>query len=172
MNSNISIESVARNYVNLMANEESYEKVLDYRTEQTKEFRKMLFLRGKIWSELVQSEGNNRNDLEEKTINQALDLNECFLTGVECALIKYVYVKDLLDPNNNSMELQNRLPLVQDAEWIFLTQRIRASEIIRKNPDILRFMFKQENPFTTVLLPWNNMCFKRSETESSETEKV
>ena len=137
-----------------LASDETEHALLDARTKVQQSQRILLLDSGQIL--LKQAKGEQVDAERRSLMNDALNLVECYLMSLECAVEKCRFLRQLLDPQTDASLVQEAVPYQQMLEELLFVQSKRAEKLLRDQSGVRHLV--QENVFASLLRPFLECC--------------
>lgn len=143
----------AQRLLEALCSEDFKTSVLDARSQVTQCQRSLLLEVGQIQLKVVQ-EGVIDTE-RKKFYNRCMDLVECYLIGLECALSKIQYIRELLDLTSDNEAVQSQMPYQKMLAEMMLMQRMRSRKLLADDSGLHDVV----NPavFDTILEPFQHV---------------
>ena len=119
-----------------LASEETRDRVLDARTLILQCHRDLLLESGQIHVRMAKKE--NVDATPKRFLNQCLNLVECYLIALECALKKIDILRVVLDTSVTieKQEMENHLAYQKMLEDVLYVEMLRAKALIQEDSSV------------------------------------
>ena len=147
----------AQNLIERLATEETRSSLVKARIEVLDCQRKILLESGEVHLRIAK--GEEVDPARKKLLNQCLNLIECYLTSLECALSKVDFLQIVLNPASDTASVQSQIPYQTMLEQLMAVQAINANRLINAEPTLTTLvtptLFDKN---MGILLPFRQMC--------------
>jgi hypothetical protein len=152
-----------------LSSEDNRDKLLDARTEVLKSQRIQLLQAGEV--QLRLAKGEKVDETRRTVLNQALNLIECYLISLECALAKIDFLRQVLNQDTDAEIVQNQIPYQSMLEELLVVQSVHANRLLNKEPSLAAMVTPQVfHKERGILMPFKNMCVMKAVPEKPSSQ--
>ena len=152
-----------------LSSEDSRDKLLDARTEVLKCQRVQLLEAGEV--QLRLAKGEKVDEHRRTLLNQSLNLIECYLISLECALSKVDFLRAILNRDSDTEQIQNQIPYQSMLEELLVVQSVHAHRLLNKEPRLGDLVTPQVfHKESGILMPFKNMCVMKAVPEKASSQ--